>query len=261
MRPDLQECRFETDLGRESIVRKNFILSLAAVAALLAAPAAEADTAVVTADRDNTLYEDALGALSNGSGQHFFAGTTVLGDIRRGLVHFDVSAIPPGSTIDSVVLTLNMSRTVAGPSAVALHRATADWGEGASVAPGQEGSGAPAEKGDATWLHTFFDGSFWSQPGGDFVSAPSATTIVDMEGLYSWGTTVEMTADVSGWVADASQNFGWVVVGEEPSQGVQGATTKRFDTRELGAEGPPVPQLVIDFTPPVPVELQSFDIE
>jgi len=240
---------------------KHFILSLVAVATLLAASAAEADTVAVTADRDNTLYEDALGALSNGSGEHFFAGTTVLGDIRRGLIHFDLSAIPPGSTIASVVLTLNMSRTVAGPSAVSLHRATADWGEGASDAPGQEGSGAAAEVGDATWLHTFFDDSFWSQPGGDFVAAPSATTVVDGEGVYSWGTTAEMTADVADWVADVSQNFGWVVVGEESPQGVQGATTKRFDSREVGAEGPPVPQLVIDFTPPVPVELQSVDIE
>ena len=38
-------------------------------------------------------------------------------------------------------------------------------------------------------------------------------------------------------------------------------TTKRFDTREIAGLGPLAPQLTVDFTPPVPVELQTFDVE
>lgn len=236
--------------------------TLAGTCALLIAPAATAEVLIATSDRDNTLYEDKLGATSNGAGWHFFAGVTISGLVRRGLIHFDVSSIPPGSTIDSVVLTLNMSRTIAGPSPVSLHRATADWGEGASDAPGPEGSGAAAESGDATWLHTFFDTAFWSTPGGDFAAAPSATTSVDGEGSYSWGTTAGMEADVAAWVAAAGQNFGWVVIGEELPGGQQGASAKRFDSREVGDEGGLLlPQLEINYTLPVPVDLQSFDVD
>jgi hypothetical protein len=246
-------------LGEKDPMRS--FLNLAGVAALLVASAAGADTAVIVADRDNTLYEDEVGAVSNGAGEHFFAGTNNQGRIRRGVVHFDVSAIPPGSTIDSAVLTLNMSQTIAGPSAVSLHRATADWGEGASQAAGQEGAGGPAEAGDATWIHTFFDGLFWTNPGGDFDAGASATTIVNQEGPYSWGSTAGMIADVEAWVADASQNFGWVVIGEEPLGGKQEPSAKRFDSREIGSDGLQFPELVIGFTPPVPVVLQSFDVE
>lgn len=208
-------------------------------------------------DRDNTLYVSDGGTLSNGAGEHFFAGLNLSGQTRRGLVHFDLTGVPPGSTIHSVVLTLNMSRTLVGPTPVSLHRLLSDWGEGASDAPDEEGMGAPAEPGDATWLHTFFDTSFWATEGGDFEPAASATTMVGAEGSYSWGTTAGMEADVSTWVDDPSQNFGWLVMGDEGKP----PTAKRFDTREIQALGTLGPQLVVDFTPPVPVELESFDVE
>ena len=248
--------------------------TLAVICALLTAPALSADTLTVISDRDNTLYEvqcqpdGKVCERSNGAGFHFFAGRTQgkdgqgFGELRRGLIHFDVSSIPPGSTIDSVVLTLNMSRTIAGPQDVSLHSALADWGEGTSDAPGQEGGGADATPGDATWFHTFFDTSFWATVGGDFAATPSATTVVGSEGVYTWGSTPGMEADVSAWVDNPSMNFGWVVVGEENLEG-GGATTKRFDTREIDPDEGPflMPELSIDFTLPVPVELQSFDID
>jgi hypothetical protein len=216
----------------------------------------------VGSDRDNTLYEDKVGAVSNGAGDHFFAGLTANGEIRRGLVHFDVSVVPAGSTIEGVVLFLNMSRSLVGDRQVALHRATAAWGEGASDAAGQEGGGDPSEPGDATWVHTFFDGTFWSAAGGDFEPLASASIAVGDEGAYSWGSTVEMEADVSAWVDDPAQNFGWVLVGEETDLAGEGfLSAKRFDTRELGAAGGVGPQLQITFTPPVPVELQGFDVD
>ena len=214
------------------------------------------------ADRDNTLYVDDAGGLSNGAGIHFFAGVNLSGQTRRGLLRFDLTGIPPGSTINSAVLTLNMSRTIVGATPVSLHRVTSDWGEGASDAEGEEGAGAPSEPGDATWLHTFFPDTFWAAPGGDFDPVASATTMVDAEGPYSWGTSAGMEADVSAWVDDPGQNFGWLVLGDEGGGLGEGqATAKRFDSREIGARGTLTPQLVVDFTPPVPVELQSFEVE
>ena len=54
----------------------------------------------------------------------------------------------------------------------------ADWGEGTSVAPGEEGDGAPATTNDATWRHRFFDTIFWTTEGGDFSGTVSASQSV-----------------------------------------------------------------------------------
>ncbi len=236
-------------------------LTTAALAFILcfSASAARAGTVTLTADRDNTLYQSDDGSLSNGAGDHFFTGVTNEGVTRRGLVHFDLTSIPSGAVITSATLTLNMSMTIAGPVDVTLHRVSADWGEGASNAPGGEGGGAPAATGDATWLHTFFDSSLWATAGGDFVAAASATTSVDDNGAYAWGSTTGMIADVQEWVDSPADNYGWLLLGGEQLEGQ--STAKRFDSREGDQEGTSGPQLVVEFLPPVPVELQSITID
>src|SRR5947208_14482754 len=96
---------------------------------------------------DNTLYEydPAEGDHSNGAGFHFFAGENAMGEIRRGVLAFDIAGtIPPGSTITAVSLSMNMSMTPTGAVTVELHKLLADWGEGTSHAPMGEGDGAPA---------------------------------------------------------------------------------------------------------------------
>jgi len=117
----------------------------------------------ITSTKDNTLYEydPAEGDHSNGAGFHFFAGENGMGELRRGVIAFDVAGtIPAGSTIIAVTLTMNMSMTHAGPETVELHKLLADWGEGTSHAPMGEGDGAPATPNDATWRHRFFDTIF-----------------------------------------------------------------------------------------------------
>ena len=84
----------------------------------------------IDANRDNTLYESASGATSNGAGDNFFVGRTnqTSNSIRRGLIRFDVAArIPANATITSATLTLSMSRTTSGNQTVTLHRASAAW--------------------------------------------------------------------------------------------------------------------------------------
>src|SRR5262245_747007 len=88
---------------------------------------------------DNTLFESVSGSLSNGKGSFLFAGNTADGELRRGLIKFDVaSAIPSGATINSVSLQLHMSKTAGSAESIALHRVLADWGEGTSDAAGEE---------------------------------------------------------------------------------------------------------------------------
>src|SRR4030095_5835758 len=121
---------------------------------------ANAQLANINPIKDNTLYQydPVEGDVSNALGQHFFAGETGLGELRRGVLAFAIAGIvPAGSTLLGVTLSLNMSRAPSGtPRTVELHRLSADWGEGTSVAPGEEGEGAPATTNDATWRHRFF---------------------------------------------------------------------------------------------------------
>ncbi len=231
-----------------SIRRVGFVLALA-----LAAVVAHADQITIPADRDNTMYEE--GELSNGAGQHFFAGVTNSGNRRRALLRFDVAnSIPAGSSINNVTLRLFMSRSRVLDRDVALHAAMRDWGEGASDASGEEGGGAPATPGDATWNYNFFDTDFWNTPGGDFVGTPSAVATIGVsEQYYEW-TSITMAADAQLWLDAPQTNYGWVILGDETG----GQSAKRFISRD----NPEVqwrPELVIDFTPPANTGACCFD--
>jgi hypothetical protein len=216
------------------------------LAALLAgATMAQAATLTFAPRKDNTLYQDASGASSNGAGQYLFVGKTNQGSVRRALLAFDLSSIPAGATITSATLTLNMSRTISGAQTTQLHRVLADWGEGTSNAGANEGGGASATTGDATWLHTFFNTGFWSSQGGDFSTTLSASQSVSGTGSYTWSSTAQMVADVQGWVDDPSTNFGWMLVGNESAN----STAKRFDSREHPTASLR-PQLTVEFTVP-----------
>src|SRR5580765_225581 len=118
----------------DSLRKYRVPLTLALVLITLDASSALADVATLQAAKDNTLYQDAAGSLSNGAGQHFFAGNNDNNLTRRGVIAFNLSSIPTGSTINSVTLTLNMSRSRAQNETITLHRVLADWGEGTSVA-------------------------------------------------------------------------------------------------------------------------------
>jgi spore coat protein A len=192
---------------------------------------AVANSVLIISARDNTLYQAATGTTnSNGAGEHFFAGRTDDGYIRRGLIAFNITNfIPPGSTVTGVTLTLNMSRTRDRTEDITLHRMLANWGEGTSNAGQEEGRGAPAAPGDATWYHRFYPTSSWATAGGDFRATASATTTVsDREGLFTW-SSAELVADVQLWLNNPATNFGWLVRGGEGTT----KTARRFDAREV----------------------------
>ena len=189
--------------AREQRISK-LLLALILVALLGGAPGvAIADIVNINPIKDNTLYEfdAAEGDTSNALGNHFFAGETAMGELRRGVLAFDIAGnIPEGSTILGVTLSLNMSRTGLDTArTVELHKVLADWGEGTSVAPGEEGDGAPATTNDATWRHRFFDTIFWTTEGGDFSATVSASQSVGAVGMYMWSSP-QMIGDVQSWL-------------------------------------------------------------
>jgi len=233
---------FPPALSNHTMPRTTPLLLLAALA-----PSAFSGQVTLEPTKDNTLFQSATGALSSGAGDFFIAGRTggLNGMLRkRGLVAFDVAgAVPAGATVTGATLTLYMRMTNTGVQPVTLYRVTQDWGEGSSVAFG--GDGAPATAGDATWIHTFYPGSFWSNAGGDYLAGSSASLMVNAVGYYDWSSP-QLTADVQGMLDSPQNNFGWILIGNETLS----KTTKLFGSREsfLTSERP---QLTIDYTLPV----------
>lgn len=218
-------------------------------------------TATFGPSKDNTLYEELDGALSNGAGPYFFVGSTnqASNTLRRGLIRFDITGtIPAFAAVVSATLHLTMSQTATGPQPVRLHRATADWGEGASNASGSGGGGAPALPGDATWVHRFYATEFWGAAGGDFVITASATTTVGAVGTYAWGSA-DVISDVQSWLSAPATNYGWFLLGNESTL----MTAKRFNTKEHMTPSTR-PALVITYTVPnavyLPVTLRETQV-
>lgn len=241
------------------MIRRSSIFQALLAACLISAPHAFADTLELAPDRDNTLYERAAGDLSNGSGSHLFFGRTGgnAGNLlRRALMRFDLGSIPPGSTINNVELVLEVDLvppTATGFDAT-IHRLTADWGEGGSVAQGAGGGGAPAVAPDATWLHREFDTVFWAEPGSDFVASPSGSAPIGAgTGPVTFATSPGLVADVQAWVNDPDQNFGWILLGEEGNA----QNARRIGSRENATLAP---RLIVDFEPLVLPEARSVPV-
>jgi len=224
----------------------------------LASAAAGADTLTLTPDRDNTLYERTQGDLSNGAGDFLFFGQTGGNAgfaVRRAVLRFPLGSIPPGSEVTAAQLSVTVTMIPPGATGfdAALHRLSSDWGEGASDALGPEGGGAPAESGDATWLHRFYDTDLWASAGGDFVATPSATAPAgNTNGAVITFSGAGLTSDVQAMVNAPADNHGWIIRGEEDNPG----NARRVASRE----NPTVssrPALTVTFTPAPPIPSPS----
>ncbi len=230
------------------------MVALFLTASLLRSPTFAASVQL-TAVRDNTMFSENTAA-ANGAGNVIFAGKTFRNDtIRRALIAFDLSnAIPAGSIVTSVSLTLDVTREPSTPPLNGtMHRVSTSWGEAGSSTG--SGTGAPAAPGDATWSHRFFpggvsSGSAWSTAGGDFAATPSATAAVGAANTtVTWASTPQMVADVQAWVDQPATNHGWAVLCDET---VSGSATQ-FASREW-PETHRVPRLTVEFTPASPSE-------
>ena len=222
-------------------------LSLVVAACLSWLPSARAESVRLVPVSDNTLFEDADGDTSNGSGPALFAGRNNQGGgrARRALIAFDLSAIPPGAVVDSVDLALHVSNSSDFvPRVLTVHRVTSAWGEGGSSTSG--GTGATATTGDASWTCTFYPDQLWRTRGGDFDPLASASQVVGPTGTCVWSSH-DLIADVAAWLRQPSANHGWIVLGDESAPG----TARRFDSREH-PDPATRPSLTIHFSPSRP---------
>jgi hypothetical protein len=140
-----------------------------------------------------------------------------------------------------------------GNRTMTLHKVLQDWGQGTSSATGQ---GAIATTNDATWIYRFYNPAApsssptWSTSGGSFSATGSGSAVCPNLGgafIFSGNSGSQMVADIRAWFADPANNFGWVLRGDETTQG----TAKKIYSRENGL-ATNRPQLTITYVVPEP---------
>ncbi len=228
-----------------------FCIALAGLA-LCGTSGVIADVLVLTPSKDNTLYENNDGTTSNGKGAHLYVGLTGGAggfELRRAVLEFDLSVIPPGSQIHSAELAVSINKkgesTVT--NALRIHRLLGEWGEGTSDAGAPGGVGTASTPGDATWIHRFYTDQLWTSAGGDYEATATDSAFynnVDTETLNFDDAAV--TSEVQFWVDNPGLNHGWIIIGDE----INDKTARRLYSREsIGTVPGLVPTLTVDFTP------------
>jgi hypothetical protein len=186
---------------------------------------------------------------NNGGEPAIIAGNNMHGLTNRGLLHFDLSSIPPGSKVTRADLFLEVTDVPTDGYAPALyhihHRVLSAWGEGAGKGGG---SRAPAAlTNEASWNAAFSFVTNWTTPGGDFSPVLSAEEPIAAVNQYQFFSALhtQLLADTQFWIEHPAQNFGWLLKdATEQSTG----TARRFGSREaIGYE----PRLDVDFVAPV----------
>jgi hypothetical protein len=232
----------------------HFLVS-SAVVVLIGALSARAETVHLAPLKDSVIFSESNN--TNGGGEVIHVGANGSGNVRRGLMQFDIAAsVPTGSTITAATLTLHLNDagSAAGDRTVALYRILGQWGNGTTGsggASGGSGQGFAPATGDVTWNYRSYSTSPpsppltpWLTAGGDFQPLASASlTFTPIVGnYYSW-TGAGLVNDVQAWLDDPLQNFGWILRGEE----VLGGKLVKFDSLERTiAEYRPV--LTIEYT-------------
>ena len=162
-----------------------------------------ADTFIISSAPDNNAGGNTLLNL----------GTDGAGGVRRGLLRFDLSAIPANATVTSAVLRLTVVRIpVGGPvnSNFELHRMLADWSGGTQAG----NSGAPAAEGEVTWNSRLHGTGGWTDPGAASDAEPTASAsqfVNSISGVtYEWAGA-GVIRDVRDWMNEPGSNFGWLL--------------------------------------------------
>lgn len=198
-----------------------------------------AGSLAITAAADTMIRDTADTPPGDGSSDGVEAGTTRLGQTARILLQFAMTGFPTNATLTNATLRLNVIKAPSAPpdAPFSLHRMLLPWNET-----------------NADW---FGSGVLeWSQPGGmaglDFVAEPSATNQIPGTGIYVFSAPA-LFDEVRSWMTNSASNHGWMLLCD--TEGVL-QTARRFGTRESSDPGQR-PQLILDYTAPLTIELKN----
>lgn len=176
---------------------------------------------------------------ASGKGPGMFAGADGNGDIKRGLVEFDLSSIPSTSTLTEVDLNLTLGM-VAGTGhgtgfpytpTISLFTVTTSWNEGNTGATacggglcssmsgtGQGWSYSTCNCNDTSWNYTDYNTTSWTSAGGDYTATADAALTISTFTIgetNTWtGTSMtnsNMLTAVQHWVSGTSANYGFEI--------------------------------------------------
>jgi hypothetical protein len=203
-------------------------------------------TATLIPSADTTLFEKFPGNNLGGE-DDVVSGTVASGERTRALLRFDIAgAIPAGATIDSVALTVTVTKVPPGSvsSTYDLRRVLVNWGEGTKGG----NVGSPASAGEASWNARLTSTAMWTTAGGgigsDFASTVSGSQSIGPSGAFTFSSTAGLVADVQAWLDNPSSNFGWVLMSQ--SEGAA-RSAHRLGSSENTLRPP---RLVVNFTLP-----------
>jgi len=210
------------------------------------------NTTTATSVADNTIYSN-KSSLSNGSGNTMVTGRKSCANnhTRRALVKFSPAYLCAQQSVQiiSAELQLCVKNVPSGgyPTdsvIVCIHRVTANWGEGGSVAT-SPGKGTAAQYPDATWSHRQYPFYTWASSGGDYVATASECTYVHDTDTPPYTIAFNgsgIVSDVQAW-ANGTNNYGWIIIGDES----QNSTGVPFHTKEA-TNANYRPKLVVTYT-------------
>ena len=174
-----------------------FVTLVSCLASLLQVPLGRAAIVTLPAAAD-TFINGALPANNAGSVSWFDAGTDGVSGTRRGLIRFNLASVPAGSTVNSAVLRLTVTKVPSlspANSNFEIYRLQANWTEGEQIG----NNGAAAAAGEANWTARMNGTANWTAPGAasDAAATASASAAVGSSFFtaYSW-TSAAVVSDV-----------------------------------------------------------------
>lgn len=178
-----------------------------------------------TAGKDNFI-EQADPNVNSGTDTRIHVMMTAAPTPRRGIIEFDISSIPTGSTINSATLSLwtDIGYTNVNTS---IHRITRSWTEAGS-----------------TW-NTYDGSNSWTSAGGDYDSTADANATPSST-IAGTKTDWTITSLVQEWV-NGTANNGILLKLTSESGATQGHLYRSSDNATSSER----PKLVIDYTVPV----------
>ena len=191
---------------------------------------AAADSLSLTAVADTTIFEGSIAR--DPAGQAMSSATTMIvgqinsGDTCRGLVRFNLDALPTNAVITAASLQISVSKAhLPTADTLAIYRLTSAWLE--SV---------------ATWDTSGL--ADWT--GGAFAAAADSSALADGLGPLTFASTPALISTVENWRTNAASNNGWIIRNNDESSS---SNARRILTHE-SASGRPT--LTIQYTAPPP---------
>ncbi len=171
-------------------------------------------TVTIIADADNQLDEQAPD-LTGDIYPELFVATWDSSRNMRILIHFDLSSIPSGVTINSAILSLSL--TAASDDRIQdVHRVTSAWAEST-----------------ASWQN---------QPSFSLISTSNAHTGTTPDSWVNWDVSSDVGAFLSG-----TQNYGWLIKEQVESSGPD-PLYALYKSREFSGDSLLRPKLFVSYT-------------